>query len=117
MAAVGVYPGGCVSLMKELSVRPLLILIGTEDDWIRPGPCIDLVTSQRARGADDTIVLYPGAFHYFDVEGLPRTELTGVANENRPGGCCGATVAYDADAAADAFRRVGDFFARYLAPR
>jgi len=117
MAGVGVYPGGCVSLVKELSVRPLLILIGADDDWTRPGPCEDLVVSQRARGAETSIVLYPGAFHYFDVEGQRRTELTDVVNQNRPGGCCGATVAYDAAAAADAFRRVADFFGRHLAPR
>lgn len=117
MAGVGVSPGGCVSLVKELSVRPLLILIGADDNWTRPGPCVDLVESQRARGAEVSIVLYPGASHYFDVEGQRRTELTDVVNQNRPGGCCGATVAYDAAAAADAFRRVASFFGRHLAPR
>jgi len=116
-AGVGVYPGGCASLVKELSVRPLLILIGAADDWTRPGPCVDLVESQRARGGDVSIVLYPRAYHYFDVEGQPLTELTDVVNKNRPGECCGATVGYDPDAAAAAFRRVADFFGRYLAPR
>jgi dienelactone hydrolase len=116
-AAVGVYPGGCASLVNELSVRPLLILIGAADDWTRPGPCVQLVESQRARGADVTIVLYPEAVHYFDVEGQPRMELTDVVNQNRPGGCCGATVGYDAEAAADARRRVTEFLARQLPPR
>jgi len=115
MAGVGVYPGGCVSLVSQLSVRPALILIGDVDDWTRPQPCVDLAVSQRARGADVTVVLYHGAYHYFDVEGQPLEELPGVANENRPNGCCGATVGYDADAAADAFRRVGAFFGRHLA--
>src|SRR6185369_10107102 len=109
MASIGVYPGGCVSLVGELLVRPTLVLIGDVDDWTRPGPCVDLVVSQRARGADVTIVLYHGAYHYFDVKGQRRTELAGVANENRAHGCCGATVAYDPDAAADAFRRVAEF--------
>ena len=116
-AAVAVYPGGCVSLINELSVRPLLILIGAADDWTRPEPCVELTQSQRARGADVSVVLYPGAYHYFDVEGQPLTELKGVVNKNRPGECCGATVGYDAAAAADAFRRVADFFGRHLAPR
>src|SRR5206468_3659970 len=31
-AAVGVYPGACASLIDELSVRPVLILIGSDDD-------------------------------------------------------------------------------------
>ena len=117
MAAIGVYPGGCASLAPELSVRPVLVLMGDVDDWTRPGPCVDLVASQRARGADATIVLYHGAYHYFDVEGQARTELTDVANDNRPNSCCGATVGYDPEAAADAFRRVAVFFGRYLAPR
>jgi dienelactone hydrolase len=117
VAAIGVYPGGCVSLASELSVRPALLLIGDADDWIQPGPCVDLVVSQRARGADVTIVLYHGAYHYFDVEGQPHTQLVDVANDNRPNGCCGATVAYDSEAAADAFRRVSAFFGRHLAPR
>src|SRR3990172_4325638 len=30
-AAVGVYPGGCFSLVKQLVVRPLLVLIGEAD--------------------------------------------------------------------------------------
>ena len=32
-AAIGVYPGGCFSLVKEQVVRPLLVLIGEADDW------------------------------------------------------------------------------------
>jgi dienelactone hydrolase len=114
-AGIGVYPGGCASLTSELSVRPVLVLIGDADDWTLAQRCVELATSQRARGADVTVVLYPGAYHYFDVEGQKREELAGVANANRPNGCCGATVAYDPDAAADAFRRVADFFGRHLA--
>ena len=68
----------------------------------------------RSRGADATIVLYPGAVHYFDVEGQPRTFLAAVENRNRPGGCCGATVGYDAAAAADARRRIAGFFGYHL---
>ena len=116
-AGVAVYPGGCVSLINELSVQPLLILIGAADDWTRPEPCAELARSQRARGADVSIVQYPGAYHYFDVEGQPLVELKDVVNKNRPNECCGATVGYDAAAAADAFRRVADFFGRHLGPR
>jgi dienelactone hydrolase len=114
-AAIGVYPGGCASLTAELSVRPALVLIGDADDWTKAERCVELAMSQRARGADVTVVLYRGAYHYFDVEGQKHQELAGVANANRPSSCCGATVAYDPDAAADAFRRVADFFGRHLA--
>ena len=113
-AAVGVYPGGCFSLVNELSVRPLLLLVGAEDDWTLASECVELAEKQRAKGADVTLVVYPGAVHYFDVEGQPRTWLADVENRNRPNKCCGATVGYDATAAADAHRRVAEFFGRHL---
>ena len=113
-AAVGVYPGACYSLATEQVVRPLLVLIGDADDWTIPGPCVEMVEAMRRRGADASIVLYPGAVHYFDVEGQPRTYLSDVENRNKPGGCCGATVGYDAAAAADARRRVIEFFGYHL---
>jgi dienelactone hydrolase len=117
-AAVGVYPGGCFSLVEELAVRPLLILIGRDDDWTRAAECEALATRQRARGADVTVVVYPGAVHYFDVEGQPRAFLAEVENRNATSGrCCGATVGFDAAASADAHRRVGEFFARHLGGR
>jgi len=116
-AAVALYPGGCFSLKHEQVVRPLLVLIGEADDWTAASECADMVAAMRGRGADATIVRYPGAFHYFDVEGQAPTWLPGVENRNRPGGCCGATVAYDAAAAADARRRVAEFFGYHLGVR
>ena len=117
-AAVGVYPGACASLIDELSVRPVLILIGSDDDWTNPGECEALAARQRAKGADVTIVVYRGTVHYFDVEGQPRVFLAEVENRNTASGrCCGATVGFDAAANADAHRRVGEFFARHLGGR
>jgi dienelactone hydrolase len=113
-AAIGVYPGGCYSLATEQVVRPLLVLMGDADDWTLPGPCVEMVEAMRRRGADAAIVLYPGAVHYFDVEGQPRTYLSDVENRNKPGGCCGATVGSDAAAAADARRRATEFFGYHL---
>lgn len=117
-AAVGVYPGACSSLINELSVKPVLILIGGDDDWTSPGECEELAATQRAKGADVTVVVYPGAVHYFDVEGQPRVFLAEVENRNAASGrCCGATVGFDAAANADAHRRIGEFFARHLGGR
>lgn len=113
-ASVGVYPGGCFSLVHELVTRPLLILLGAADDWTIPGPCAEMVDAMRRRGADATIVLYPGAYHYFDVVGQKREYLPEVGNRNKPGECCGATVGYDAAAFADARRRVAAFFGYHL---
>jgi dienelactone hydrolase len=116
-AAVGVYPGGCPSLVKELVVRPLLVLVGDADDWTDPRLCSAMVAAMRGRGADASIVQYPGAVHYFDVEGQPRVVLHDVANDNKPGGCCGATVGYDRAAADDAHRRIAEFFGYHLRRR
>ena len=113
-AAVAVYPGGCTSFMQEQVIRPLLVLIGDADDWITARGCADMVAAMRARGAQAEIVTYPGAYHYFDVVGQPRVFLGNVVNDNKPGGCCGATVSYDARADADAHRRIAEFFARHL---
>src|SRR6266850_317788 len=116
-ASVALYPGGCYSLVNEQVVRPLLLLIGAADDWTLPQECARMVEAMRGRGADATIVLYPGAVHYFDVEGQARVVLPEVENRNKPGGCCGATVGFDPSANADAHRRVEEFFGRHLGPR
>ena len=112
-AGIGVYPGGCFSLVKEQVVRPLLVLIGEADDWTPAAKCREMVEAMRSRGADATIVAYPGAYHYFDVEGQRLEVLAQVENENRPGGF-GATVSYQAEAAADARRRIEAFLTRHL---
>jgi dienelactone hydrolase len=116
-AAVAVYPGGCFSLVHETVVRPLLVLMGEADDWVEPDDCVAMVRAMRGRGADATIVLYPGVHHYFDDARQPRAWLPDVVNRNRPGGCCGATVAHDPEAAADARRRVAEFFGYHLGAR
>ena len=116
-AAVAFYPGGCYSLVNEQVVRPLLLLIGDADDWTLPSECARMVDAMRGRGADATIVRYPGAVHYFDVDGQARVVLPEVENRNKPGGCCGATVGFDPSANADTHRRVEQFFARHLGPR
>jgi len=73
-----------------------------------------MVEAMRARGADARIVLYPRAYHYFDVIGQPHEYLPQVANHNKPNECCGATVAFDAAAFADSRRRVAEFFGSHL---
>jgi dienelactone hydrolase len=114
-AAIGVYPGACFSLTKELVIRPLLVLIGAADDWTPAADCAEMVNAMHARGADATIVVYPDAYHYFDVEGQKQEVLAWVENHLKPDDH-GATVAYQAEAAADAHRRVEAFLARHLGP-
>ena len=113
---MGFYPGGCFSLVHEQVIRPLLVLVGEADDWTSARVCAEMVAAMRSRGAPAEIVVYPGALHYFDVEGQARTFLADVANRNRAGGCCGATVGYDRAAAVDAHARVEKFFGDHLKP-
>jgi dienelactone hydrolase len=113
-AAIGIYPGGCASLRSEKVVRPVLILTGGADDWIPPEECLEMTRAMRAAGADVRIEVLAGAYHYFDVEGLALTVLPDVGNDNRPGGCCGATVAYDPVAARAAHARVEEFLGYHL---
>ena len=51
------------------------------------------------------------------ARGGPRAYLPEVGNRNKPNECCGATVAFDAWAFADARRRVADFFGYHLKAR
>jgi dienelactone hydrolase len=88
--------------------------MGGADDWTNPDICREMVEKMKAKKADATIVLYPGAYHYFDIEDQKREYLPSVANRNKPNECCGATVGYNAEAAADAHRQVEAFFGRHL---
>jgi dienelactone hydrolase len=112
-AGVGVYPGGCKSLIPQLAVRPLLVLIGGADDWTPPEYCQQMLYSMKSRGANAAIVVYPGAYHYFDVEEQKKEYLADVGNDFKPGGR-GATVSYQAEAASDAYRQVERFFGQHL---
>ena len=112
-AAVAMYPGGCRDYAKELVIRPLLLLIGGADTWTPPQYCREMAANMKARGADVTLVEYPGAYHYFDVVGQQKQVLKEIEQPFDPG-IFGVTVAYDAAAAADAQRQVEIFLARVL---
>ncbi len=113
---IGIYPGGCFSLVKELVVAPLLILVGGADDWTKASTCEEMVNAMRARGADATITIFPGAYHYFDNADYSLQVLPDVENKNKPGECCGATVGYQPEAAAAAFAEVEAFLSKHLKP-
>jgi len=112
-AAVAMYPGGCRDYAKELVIRPLLLLIGGSDDWTPPHYCREMAANVKARGADVTLVEYPGVYHYFDVVAQQKQVLKDIEQPFNLG-TFGVTVAYDADAAADARRKVEIFLARVL---
>src|SRR5574337_24541 len=111
---IAVYPGSCCSLVRERAVAPLLVLIGEADDWTLAAKCDEMARAMQAKGADVTVKIYPGAYHYFDNADYPPQVLPDVENRNKPGNCCGATVGYQPEAAADALKQVETFLARDL---
>ena len=88
-AGVAYYPD-CLEYGAVFEA-PLLILIGNRDREVNVALCERIVENARAKGADATIKVYPGARHVFDV-GKRR----------------------DPDAAWDAKIRVRDFLLKHL---
>jgi dienelactone hydrolase len=110
--AVAFYPG-CRTLAESgrWSTRmPLLILIGAEDDWTAPEPCVALASAAKARGEPVSITVYPGAFHGFDHPNQPLRLRTGLAFTAKGDG--EARTGTDPAARADALSRVPAFLAR-----
>ena len=93
------------------AIAPLLILIGSADDWTPAEHCQALANS-----ADQAIPvrlkIYPGARHSFDSF-APTRFIATRRNPNAPDGR-GATTGGDAAAWADAIQEVTRFFAARL---
>jgi dienelactone hydrolase len=75
-AAVAFYPP-CLGLKDSMTV-PTLILVGELDDWTPADECRNLaagrddygISRQRGLGVPIELVVYPGAYHGFDVPSL-----------------------------------------------
>ncbi len=75
--AIAFYPG-CVEAGRT-GYRPntsLTLLLGADDDWTLPEPCIQLANQLKSKGDDVTVKVYPGAVHDFD------TPLPGLRTRN-----------------------------------
>lgn len=111
-AGVAFYPP-CKGFKDNMTV-PTLILIGALDDWTPAAECRDMVEGRdgygisRAKGigVPPKLVVYPGAYHAFDVPGLrtPRSYL-------------GHHLEYDEAAAAQSVEAVRDFLAEVIGGR
>ena len=106
-AAIAFYPycvsGGDFTL-------PALILLGEADEWGPASECEKLKAQSKSGGASIELVVYPGAFHAFDVPELKKgrsvEDLFGKAY----------WLQYDMAAHLDAAERVKSFFAEHLSP-
>ncbi len=67
-AHISVY-GPCDVAYKddENFSAPLLMLHGSADDWVSPGPCRDYAARLTKAGRNVRYVEYPGALHAFDA--------------------------------------------------
>lgn len=110
-SAAVLYPG-CRRLNDTAwSTRiPTLVLIGALDDWTPARNCELMVAGARGRSARAVIVKYKGAHHAFDRDNQPVRQLRGVAFSPNDGGR--VTVGTNAEARADAFKRVPEWFSR-----
>ncbi len=107
-AAVAFYPP-CLAFQDNMTV-PTLILIGENDDWTLAQECRNLVEGRDDIGISRTkgdgvpmqIIVYPDAYHSFDVPLASPVQLLGHRLE------------YNAPAADQAARAVRDFLSEHL---
>ena len=106
-AAVAFYPGCSDTLRRGYEpVSPLLMLLGGNDDWTPPGPCLELTRRTNVRPAASAPIelhVYPGAHHGFDGTLSPRVRRD-VPNGANPGQ--GVTVGGDPAAREDSRGRL-----------
>jgi len=100
--AVAYYPL-CSFATDQLTI-PTIILIGELDDWTPAKDCERLMERRAGKGAPVKLVIYPGAYHAFNVAAF-RAGMRYL----------GHWVKYDADAAQRSVLEVHDFLATELA--
>jgi dienelactone hydrolase len=109
-SAIAFYPDCRISSGLGWSARvPTLLLIGAKDDISSPSACRQMVDGARGRSALARIVVYPGALHEFDRANVPPRAIGGAADPAVPER---GHLGTDAEARADAIRRVAEWLAR-----
>ena len=108
-SAIAFYPECRISSRTGWSARvPTLVLIGGNDDIAAPSLCKQMVDGARGRTALTRIVVYPDAPHDFDRANLPLRAIEG----NDPALPEHGHIGTDAEARADAQKRVAEWLAR-----
>lgn len=107
-AAVAFYPDCRLSSRSGWSARaPTLVLIGSNDDISSPPSCRTMVDGAHGRSALAQLVVYPGAYHGFDIPEVP-VHLTS-ADPSEPGR---GHIGSDPAARRDAEKRVAHWLGR-----
>jgi len=105
-AAIALYPG-CDGWKANRLTSPLLMLMGSDDDWAKPGPCVEHAKGLQAAGAAIEWKIYPGAMHAFDAPSVERVVQI-------PGSGQTYHLRYDAAATADVHTQVQRFLGAHL---
>ena len=100
-AAVAYYPL-CGFATEQLTI-PTIVLIGELDDWSPAKDCERWMARRAGKGAPVKLVIYPGAYHAFDVPALRDGVRT-----------FGHWLKYDSDAAPRSVLEMHDFLATEL---
>lgn len=114
--AIAFYPG-CVEASRT-GYRPnttLTLLLGADDDWTLPEPCIKLGEQLKSKGDDVTVKVYPGAVHDFDTP-LPGIRIRSDVPSRSPARAGqGVQVGQNPAAREDSWQRVREILAKAFA--
>jgi len=103
-AAIAFYPV-CAAFLDGNLATPLLMLMGSADDWTPPDRCVERGTALQSAGTPIEWKVYKGAMHTFDEPGPNRVvRISGRTYH----------LGYDRTAAKDAHDQVQRFLKAYL---
>jgi len=109
-SAIAFYPDCRISAGLAWSARvPTLVLIGAKDDVSSPPACRQMIEGARGRSALVHIVVYPGAYHDFDLANFPLHAAAGAQDAAAPER---GHLGTDPAARADSQRRVAEWLSR-----
>lgn len=108
-SAVAFYPDCRISARLGWSARvPTLVLIGGNDDISSPQACRSMIDGAQGRSALARLVVYPGAYHEFDNDGV-TLHLTAANDPEVPEQ---GHLGFDATARNDAEKRLMHWLGR-----
>jgi dienelactone hydrolase len=103
-AAIAFFPA-CVAFQDGNLATPLLMLMGSTDDWTPPDRCVERGTSLQSGSTPVEWKIYKGAMHEFDDPGPDRVVRVSGRTYH---------LGYDRTAAKDAHDQVQRFLKTYL---
>ncbi|NHQ88171.1 dienelactone hydrolase family protein [Iodobacter sp. HSC-16F04] len=107
--AVGFFPSCSSYLLRDKYqvTAPLLLLVGEDDDWTPAESCRALVA--RADQPTFRLITYPDAMHDFDNISLKPDETKRLTL-----GASSVSIAFNAEASSDAYRRTFKWLSPWL---